>query len=191
MSHLIRMAATALLAVILAAPGARAETDKAAARAVTQELLSRANQALATGDNAALRDAIGDAFDFDVWVRFLTAPRADRFKPDELAGFRVLLPGYLAYLYSEQFDRGLATPPEVGEARPARGDVLVSATFQRANGDDLPVEWRLRGTPDGPRVIDVMVGGTSFLLLKRAEFLSIIDRGGVGSLLTFMENHAL
>lgn len=190
MIHLIRLAA-ALVALAIGAGSAQAATDKAAAQAVTQELLTDANQALAADDNAALRGAISDAFDFDIWARFLTMPRADRFKPEALARFRALLPGYLAYLYSGQFDRGLATPPRIGEARDARGDVLVGATFQRANGEDLPVEWRLRGTPDGPRIIDVMVGGTSFLLLKRAEFTSIIDRGGVGSLLTFMEKHAL
>ena len=53
------------------------------------------------------------------------------------------------------------------------------------------MQWRLRETAQGPQVIDVMVGGTSFLLLKRDEFTSMIDRGGVDALLSFMQQNSL
>lgn len=200
MHRMTRAAAAFLAALTLVAGGASAEdadaqagtgTDPARARAVTQELLADANAALLAQDDTALRETIAAAFDFDIWARFLTEPRAARFTPEQLAEFRALLPGYLAHLYHEQFDLGLATPPTVGEARAARGDVLVGATFERADGDPLPVDWRLRRTPEGPRIIDIMVGGTSFLLIKRAEFSSMIDRGGVGSLLAYLEDNAL
>lgn len=186
-----RLAAIFLLAFAIGAATPAAAQDDAQARAVTQQLLTRANQALLAKDNAALREAISTAFDFDVWERFLSEPRADRFTGDQRARFRELLPGYLAYLYHEQFDRGLDTPPVIGEVRPARRDVLVGATFKRAGGRDLPVQWRLRDTASGPQIIDVMVGGTSFLLLKRDEFTSMIDRGGVDALLRFMEQNSL
>lgn len=194
MTKLIRLAAAlvASLAIGAAATGGAQAQDKVEnARAVTQQLLTNANVALSGSDNAALRSAIQSAFDFEVWERFLTEPRADRFTPEQRAQFRQLLPGYLAHLYHEQFDRGLATPPSVGEAKPARNDVLVSATFQRQGGRDLPVDWRLRETPRGPQIIDVMVGGTSFLLLKRDEFTSIIDKGGVDALLSYMQQNSL
>jgi len=197
MNHLVRIA-TIILAVLATSLGPspfqiqpRAEVNQDRARAVTEQLLTRANQALRVNDNAALREAIRSAFDFDVWERFLSEPRADRFTPAQRARFRDLLPGYLAYLYHEQFDRGLDTPPQIGEVRPARRDVLVGATFKRAGGRDLPVQWRLRESASGPQIIDVMVGGTSFLLMKRDEFTSMIDRGGVDTLLRFMEQHSL
>jgi phospholipid transport system substrate-binding protein len=191
MSYLTRLAVAALAALAIAAGPAQAQDKVERARSTTQQLLTQANQALSANDNAALRSAIESAFDFGIWERFLTEPRADRFSPEQRARFRELLPGYLAYLYHEQFDRGLATPPSIGEATPARNDVLVAATFQRPGGRTLPVQWRLRETADGPQIIDVMVGGTSFLLLKRDEFTSMIDRGGVDALLTFMQQHAL
>ncbi|HET7410361.1 MAG TPA: ABC transporter substrate-binding protein [Paracoccaceae bacterium] len=195
MTYLTRLAIAVLAALAIAggaAQGVAQAQDKVErARATTQQLLTKANQALAMDDNAALRSAIRNAFDFGIWERFLTEPRADRFSPQQRARFRELLPGYLAYLYHEQFDRGLATPPSVGEATPARNDVLVAATFQRVGGNTLPVQWRLRETPQGPQIIDVMVGGTSFLLLKRDEFTSMIDRGGVESLLTYMQQNSL
>jgi phospholipid transport system substrate-binding protein len=191
MSYLTRLAAAALAALAIGAAAAQAQDQSERARAVTQQLLAQANQALTANDNAALRSAIRDAFDFEIWERFLTEPRADRFTPAQRARFRELLPGYLAYLYHEQFDRGLGTPPDVGNVTPARNDVLVGATFQRQGGKTLPVQWRLRETPRGPQIIDVMVGGTSFLLLKRDEFTAMIDRGGVDALLSYMQEHSL
>lgn len=193
MNHPFRFAAVIIAVFFLGLTplAAQAEDSADRARAVTEQLLSRANQALLANDNAALREAIRSAFDFEIWERFLSEPRADRFSDEQRARFRDLLPGYLAYLYHEQFDRGLDTPPEIGELRPARKDVLVGATFKRAGGKDLPVQWRLRDTASGPQIIDVMVGGASFLLLKRDEFTSMIDRSGVEALLSFMEGHTL
>jgi phospholipid transport system substrate-binding protein len=191
MRYLTRLAAALAAALAIGAGSAGAQDKVQAARAATERLVTQANQALTANDNARLRSAIEGAFDFGVWERFLIEPRADRFTPEQRARFRQLLPGWLAYLYHEQFDRGLSTPPTVGEAKPARNDVLVSATFQRQGGRALPVDWRLRETPQGPQIIDVMVGGTSFLLLKRDEFTSMIDRGGVDALLTYMQQNSL
>lgn len=191
MSYLTRLAAALLATLAIGAGTAQAQSSEESARAVTEQLVGQANQALTANDNAALRSAISNAFDFEVWERFLTEPRADRFTPEQRERFRQLLPGYLAYLYHEQFDRGMATPPTVGEAKPARNDVLVSAVFQRPGGKTLPVDWRLRDTPQGPQIIDVMVGGTSFLLLKRDEFTAMVDRGGPEALLSYMQQHSL
>ena len=191
MSKRTRLAPALLAALALTISGAQAAEKEDRARAATQELVTQANQALASNNAAALRGAIQNAFDFETWERFLIEPRADRFSPEQRAQFKQLLPGYLAHLYNQQFDRGLGTPPTVGEAKPARKDTLVGATFKRANGGDLPVQWRLRETGGRPQVIDVMVGGTSFLLLKRDEFASMVDRGGPEALLAYMQQNSM
>ena len=191
----IGLAAAGLAAIAIALPAVHAAAAEKEDRAVaaTEQLLTDAHAALTgAGGDAALREAIDRAFAFDVWERFLIENREGEFTPEQRERFRALLPGYLAYLYQNQFDRGLDTPPAVGAAKPARNDVLVSATFKRANGADLPVEWRIREFPEqGPQVIDVMVGGTSFLLLKRDEFTAIIDDRGAEGLLDHMEQHSL
>jgi ABC-type transporter MlaC component len=189
--HLTRLAAAGIAALALALPVAAADKEENAL-ATTQQLLSNAHSALTSDNNAALRQAIDKAFAFDVWERFLIENRAEEFTPEQRAKFRQLLPGFLAYLYHNQFDKGLDTPPTLGQAKPARNDVLVSATFKRANGRDLPVDWRLREfSGQGPRIIDVMVGGTSFLLLKRDEFAAIIDKSGAEGLLDYMQQHSI
>ncbi len=189
--NLRRVVLAGLAAGAIAATASAADKEQQAV-ATTQQLLDEAHSALTSNNNAELRQAIDNAFAFDVWERFLIENRADKFTEQQRDRFRELLPGFLAYLYHNQFDKGLDTPPSVGQAKPARNDVLVSATFKRANGQDLPVDWRLREFPNkGPQVIDVMVGGTSFLLLKRDEFASIIDKRGADGLLEYMQQHSL
>lgn len=181
-----------LLVLSLAAPAMAGEKEDSALRA-TGTLLTSAHDALNRPDSAeALRNVISDAFAFDVWERFLIEGHDDEFTPEQRAEFRALLPGFLAHLYREQFDRGLSGAPTLGDARKVRRDVMVSSQFERANGADLPVEWRLREFPDrGSQVIDVMVAGTSFLLLKRDEFNAILKKGGAPALLDYMRQNAL
>jgi len=48
----------------------------------------------------------------------------------------------------------------------------------------------VREFPDrGPQVIDVMVAGTSFLLLKKEEFAAILAKGGAPALLQHMREN--
>jgi ABC-type transporter MlaC component len=191
MKSLTRIVSAGVTAIGMAATASAADKEQQAL-AATQQLLTEAHDALQSNNDAELRQAIDNAFAFEVWERFLIENRADAFTPEQRDRFRELLPGFLAYLYQNQFDKGLDTPPSIGQAKPARNDVLVSATFKRANGQNLPVDWRLREFPnEGPQVIDVMVGGTSFLLLKRDEFAAIIDKRGAEGLLEYMQQHSL
>lgn len=175
------------LALALLPASARAASDEEAATAIVATLLTDAHRALGSGEPAALYVAIGNAFDFATWERFLLGERAADFAPNQTLAFRAMLPGFLAHLYRDQFDRGLDQPPTLGEARKARRDILVGSTFPRKDGRDLPVDWRLREIEGlGPRIIDVMIAGTSFLLLKRDEFAAILQKGGPDALLAYM-----
>ena len=172
-----------------------ARADDAGQRAieVVQRLLADAHGAMTSGQNGnALRGAIDGAFAFDVWERFLLQKQADDFSSAQLNEFRSLLPGFLANLYRDQFAMGLSNPPTVGDVRQVRKDQLVSSQFYRANGGVLPVDWRVREfSSPGPRVIDMMVAGTSFLSLRREEFASVLGQGGPGALLEYMRSRAL
>lgn len=179
------------LILILAAP-AVAEEPMTRAVSTTQALLTRAHQAMAGDeDRGALRQAIAAAFDFGLWDRFLLQGREHAFTAAQRDEFRQLLPGFLANLYVMQFDRGMHAPPTVGRARKVRRDYMVASRFKRKGGRELPVEWRLRETPGhGTRIIDIMVGGTSFLILKREEFRAIIDNTGSDGLLRYLHRNA-
>ena len=124
---------TLAMGSVLAGLPAAADDGHAQALRTVETLLHNAHLALKQSDsNHALRSAIDAAFDFDVWERFLTDKRASAYAPDDLERLRALLPGFLAHLYREQFDKGLDQPPELGGARSVRRDVIVSSSFQRS-----------------------------------------------------------
>ena len=182
-----------MLALLLAAaPAAQATENEDRAHAVVQSLVSDAHKALTNGtDASALRGAIDRSFAFDIWERFLIEGREGAFDDRQRTEFRNRLPAFLAHLYHDQFGKGLDRAPVLEGTRKVRRDVMVSSKFPRPNGRNLSVDWRVRDQGGKPRVIDVMVGGTSFLLTKRDEFGAIIDRGGAPALLDYMRENAI
>ena len=190
------LARAAALSLALTLPAAAAEPE--AARQTAEILVDGAHGALADPGltdaerNERLRAAVSEAFAFDIWERFLLGDKADRLTEDQRTAFRERLPGFLAHLYKSQFGKGLEAKPKIRDERPARSDILVRAAIPRANGDSLPVDWRVREFDGGEhKVIDVMVGGVSFLVLKREEFGSILDAEGPDGLLAYMDANSL
>jgi len=192
----MRLLAAILFAAALALPAAAAEREAALETART--LVEGAHGALtAEGLDAAARDSrlketIAEAFAFDIWERFLLGDRAESLNEEQRTAFRALLPGFLADLYKRQFGKGLEEKPEIRETRPARRDILVRAAIPREDADPLPVDWRIREFAErGHLVIDVMVGGISFLVLKREEFAALLEREGPEALLRHMRANSL
>lgn len=63
--------------------------------------------------------------------------------------------------------------------------VLVRTEIVQRGGTATRLDYRLRGTAEGPRVIDIFLNGTvSELAMRRAEYSSVIQREGFDSLLT-------
>ena len=65
--------------------------------------------------------------------------------------------------------------------------VIVRTVLHTAN-EDVHLDYRLRSTPAGWRVIDVYLSGTvSELALRRAEYTSVLEREGFDALLAALE----
>ncbi len=63
--------------------------------------------------------------------------------------------------------------------------VLVRTEIVQRGGTATRLDYRLRGTPEGPRVIDIFLNGTvSELAMRRAEYTSVIKREGFEALLS-------
>ncbi len=197
MTNAVRSIAAALIAaLIIIAPAHAGDPAKQEALAVTSTLVHGAHAAMKAEDldDAArftlLKQTITAAFAFDIWERYLVGDRD--LTPAQLDEFRGLLPGFLARLYANQFGKGLGAEPEISGSRAVRRDIMVAAAIPRANGKSLPVEYRVRAFGErGALVIDVMVGGISFLVLKRDEFKGLIDSRGIDGLLAFMRENAI
>jgi len=191
----IGLAFTLGMAALVSTPNA-VLAQSGAERAATKTaslLVEKAHGALANGGLSEqqrfsrLESAVRQTFAFSVWETFLLGKNANKLSSKQRSQFRKLLPKYLARLYMNQFGKGLRNKPVIGGAKTVRKDVLVRAQIPRANGGNLPVDWRLRRVGGRARIIDFMVGGTSFLVLKRAEFNSVLKRSGPDQLNAFLQ----
>jgi ABC-type transporter MlaC component len=196
MTAVLRLLAAALLIAIVPAPPVQADAAREqAAIALARTLAGDAHAAMTVAGIdekdrlERVRQAVAAAFAFDVWERYLIGDR--NLADAQRAEFRALLPGFLSRLYADQLGKGMDAAPVIEGARTVRSDVMVAARIPRTAAQPLPVEYRVRDFEGrGSLVIDIMVGGVSFLVLKRDEFRGILDRKGPEGLLAFMRAHA-
>lgn len=68
-------------------------------------------------------------------------------------------------------------------AVPAGQDSMVESWIE-GSGEPIRVDWRVRETPAGKRIVDVVIAGVSMLVTQRSEFAAVIERsGGVAGLI--------
>ena len=76
----------------------------------------------------------------------------------------------------------------LGTEGASQGTVLVHTRIVDANGGKVPLDYRLRETPDGPRIVDVFYDGTvSELAMRRSEYSSLLKKGGFEALMAALE----
>ena len=79
----------------------------------------------------------------------------------------------------------------LGEEPAPRGQVVVRSRVVRSHDEDVQLDYRLRRTPEGWKIIDIYARGTTSLLsLRRAEFSSLLERQGFEELITSVEAKA-
>ena len=181
-----------VLAMALAhVPTGPAEAQSAAEKSAmqsAQKFVNRAHSALSSGGSNAqkakrMESAVRSSFSFPTWERFLLGKNASKFDSKQMAQFKKLLPKYLARLYVNNARGPGGSPPKIDTAKPSKRDILVSSSETRRK-----VQWRMRKSGGGYKIADFLVGGgSSFLVLKRAEFNASINKGGPDNLISFME----
>jgi phospholipid transport system substrate-binding protein len=79
----------------------------------------------------------------------------------------------------------------LGEVPAPRGHVVVRSRLVRSDREDVRLDYRLRQTPEGWRIIDIYAqGGISMLAMRRAEFSSFLKRQGFEELVAAVEAKA-
>ncbi|MEL7467577.1 MAG: ABC transporter substrate-binding protein [Pseudomonadota bacterium] len=193
MTLILRCFAASLLALSLfLAPASSKAGPDAHAVGLIENMLADTHKTISSRGANQLPGTISPYFAWEVWTRFLTKPRQKQFSDPQMRQIRQLMPGYIAYLYVDRFAGGLTDIPVVTGTRPARRDVAVFTQFQRSNGKTLPVGWRVKSFRDGQvRIVDILVGGVSFMLQTREEFVAIVDNKGPDGLIAYLQRKSL
>jgi phospholipid transport system substrate-binding protein len=146
--------------------------------------------AAAAGDTVQARyerllPVVSEVFDFSTMSRVAVGSAWAEFGDDERRALAQRFAAYAAANYADNFDdaSGLAFRTlEVGEADGPRVQVLTE--LSRPRGEPVTFDYLVQRTDDGPRIVNVVVDGTmNELARRRAEFLSLLQAGGIDNLL--------
>ena len=118
-------------------------------------------------------------FDMQAIGRFVLGVYARGAAPSEQAAFLATFKEVLAQRFLPYFrdDRGEAFTVDEVKPDPANPRLsLVISNITLADGNQLPVGWRIRRGEDGFKIIDVVAEGVSLAITFRSEYTSVLKR---------------
>ena len=93
--------------------------------------------------------------------------------------------------YAPEAEGGLEERFQIlGSAPAGERDTLVRSKVFPAEGPPVALDWRLRATDSGPKIIDLIVEGASLLVSQRSEFAAVIERQKLDGLLAELRARA-
>lgn len=143
---------------------------------------------------AAFRTLFTQSFDIDAISQFVlgrywrTATEAQR------AEYQKLFQQFIVSSYAAKLGQYSGEKFTVRDGRndPDGTSVVPSQVERTDGGPPVRIEWRLTGTDNAPKIIDVVVEGVSMAVTHRSDFGSIIQNNGgnVEALLTSLKKRA-
>ena len=197
--HHSRAVVATLLAVLIAnlfALAARAEEAPPATAApvidrfhgVLIGVMKDATSLGLEGRKEKLAPALDATYDFPTMAQRSIATGWGKLDQSQRDRFVAAFRGLTLRTYATRFD-GYSNErfETLGEEPSVAKTVIVRTVLHTAN-EDVHLDYRLRSTPAGWRVIDVYLSGTvSELALRRAEYTSVLEREGFDALLSALE----
>jgi phospholipid transport system substrate-binding protein len=189
------LGAFASLPILVAAPLASAQVSPDAAKAfITQSGLQlvaivngnasqsqRADQLRQLVDQIVAVDQVGDY----VLGRYRNVVTADQHR-QYLALFHQLL----SYNITYQIQAYQGVSFTVNSASTMGNDTIVDTTITRPGQSPADVGWAVDEVNGGPKIVDVIVAGTSLRITERNDYASVVTSNGgqISALLTAMQN---
>lgn len=140
------------------------------------------------GRRARLEPVMDQTYDFPSMARRSLGPAWAKLDEARRARFEQVFRAMILRTYATRFNGYESERFETKGAEPSiAGTEIVRSVLHTAK-EDVHLDYRMRATPEGWRVIDVYLGGTvSELALRRAEYTAVLDRDGFDALLSALE----
>lgn len=128
---------------------------------------------------AAFRKLLNKNFDMNTIARFSLGRNWRAATPAQKKEYQSLVQNMIVDVYSQRFSEYQGESFTVKSSRPTgKRDYLVSSLIVPNTGQKIKVDWRVRDNNGHFQIIDVIIEGVSMTLTQRAEFSSVIQRGG-------------
>jgi phospholipid transport system substrate-binding protein len=181
---------------LVAAPG-RADDPAPPASPVIEKLheallsaMKRADELGFEGRYELLEPVLRNTFDFDFMAEKAVGRHWRELSPEDQKRMRDVFARFTLSTYANRFAGYSGERFEIRSEQPApRSTVFVRTELVRPKGEEpIEINYRLRRTASGWRIIDVLLRGTvSELALRRSEYSSVIKRDGFEALVTDLE----
>lgn len=183
------------LLAALAFPG-RAETPPTPAatavidrfHAALLDVMKNAKQLGVDGRRERLTPVMIETYDFPAMAQRSLGPAWAKLDEAQRKRFIEAFRGMILRTYATRFDGYDSERFEtLGQEDSVAGTEIVRSVLHTKT-EDVHLDYRMRSTPQGWRVIDVYLGGTvSELALRRAEYTSVLEREGFDALVAALE----
>lgn len=127
---------------------------------------------------AEFRRLLNDSFDMGTIGRFSLGTYWRAATPAQQAEYQRLFNDMIVKVYSQRFSDYQGQTFDVRTARAEGKDTLVTSFFVPLSGPEVRVDWRVRNKGGAYKVVDIIVEGVSMSQTQRADFASVIQRGG-------------
>lgn len=180
------LAATAFVAADPAAPPPTRTID--AFHAQLLDVMKNAKALGYDGRRAKLEVVLDATYDFPAMAQRSLGSAYGTLDQAQRDRFTQAFRGMTVRAYATRFEGWNGESFETkGQEDSVAGTVIVRSVV-RAGSEDVSLDYRLRDTPQGWRVIDVYSKGTvSELALRRSEYSAVLERDGFEALLSALE----
>ncbi len=136
-----------------------------------------------------LLPAMGEAFDLEQMTRIVIGSRWAKMSEAERAQVVDLFRQFSVSTYASEFTDFGGEQFQIGDEREQPGvGTIVETRLILNNGEEIALDYLLRDTSAGWRIVDVYLAGTiSELARRRDEFGSIIRHQGVDGLIALLK----
>ena len=96
---------------------------------------------------------------------------------------------FVVATYAARFDAYAGETFDIVQVEPLDDrDSIVNTNMHASDGTPFRVDYRVRKTDAGLKIIDVMVEGVSLLVTHRSEIASVVNREGMDGLLEILRD---
>lgn len=127
---------------------------------------------------AEFRGLLNDSFDMSTIGRFSLGQYWKVATPAQQKEYQKLFNDMIVRVYSKRFSDYEGQKFDVRSASKSGNDSLVTSYIVPTNGAEVRVDWRVRNKGGSYKVVDIIVEGVSMSQTQRADFSSVIQRGG-------------
>lgn len=146
------------------------------------DAMKRADQLGFSGRYDVLRPVLNDSFDFETIARIVSGRYWSETSEAQRAAFLAAFEDLSAATYATNFSGFSGERFETVDTEESRGSVIVRTVLVKSDGEEISLNYMLRKSDTGWRIVNVVAQGVSDLSLKRADYTAVIKSEGFDSL---------